>query len=113
MLKLVRKPQSHFIYCSLLYYIMTKTVSARISNKNHQELLEKCNKVGCTINEWINEAIQYLLTNYSEFDFGDDEDEESEEPESVQTENKNSNKDTTIQELPPNETLNPTVTLIE
>ena len=51
---------------------MTKTVSARISNKNHQELLQRCNTVGCTVNECVNEAIQYLLTNYSEFDFGDE-----------------------------------------
>ena len=52
---------------------MTKTVSARIGNKDHQELLQRCNVVGCTVNEWINEAIQYLLTNYSEFNFGDEQ----------------------------------------
>lgn len=52
---------------------MTKTVSSRISNKNHQELLQRCNTVGCTVNEWVNEAIQYLLTNSSEFNFGDEE----------------------------------------
>ena len=60
---------------------MSKTVSARISNKNHQELLQRCNKVGCTVNEWINEAIQYLLTNSSEFDFdGEEELEENNIP---------------------------------
>ena len=52
---------------------MTKTVSSRINNKNHQELLQRCNKVGCTINEWINEAIQCMLTNSSEFNFGDED----------------------------------------
>ncbi len=49
---------------------MTKTVSSRISNKNHQELLEQCYKTGYTINERINEAIQYLFTEESEFNFG-------------------------------------------
>ena len=53
-----------------IQYTMSKTVSARISNSKHRELLERCNLVGCTINEWINEAIQYVLTASSEFDFG-------------------------------------------
>ena len=55
---------------------MTKTVSSRISNKDHQKLLQRCNTVGCTVNEWVNEAIQYMLTNYSEFDFGYDEEDD-------------------------------------
>ena len=52
---------------------MTKTVSARIPNKTHEELVERCNKVGCTINEWLNAAVDYLFTHSSDFDFGDDE----------------------------------------
>ena len=52
---------------------MTKTVSARISNKIHSELIERCNKSGCTINEWINEAIQFTFSGSSNFDFGDEE----------------------------------------
>ena len=80
---------------------MTKTVSARIPNKTHSELIERCNKAGCTINEWINEAIQYLLTSSSEFDFGDDE--ELDEKESVKTK----------MQVPTSEITQPTVTLIE
>ena len=51
---------------------MTKTVSARIPNKIHSELIERCNKSGCTINEWINEAIQFTFSGTSDFDFGDE-----------------------------------------
>jgi len=59
---------------------MTKTVSARIPNSKHEELVERCNKVGCTINEWLNAAIDYMFTSSSDFDFGDEEeDEESNE----------------------------------
>ena len=45
----------------------------------HDELRECCNKSGCTINDWLVAAIEYILTTSSEFDFGTDE-EESEEP---------------------------------
>ena len=57
---------------------MSKTVSARIPNKNHEELLERCNRSGCTINEWLNECVNYLLTGSTDFDFGDESDEQSE-----------------------------------
>ena len=59
---------------------MTKTISARIPNKAHEELLERCNKVGCTINEWINAAVEYLFTHSYDFDFGDEEEEIEPEP---------------------------------
>ena len=52
---------------------MSHTVSARISKESHDELLERCNRAGCTINEWLCAAIDYLITGSSEFDFGDDE----------------------------------------
>ena len=52
---------------------MSRTVSARIPKDTHDELLERCNKAGCTINEWLNACIDYLLTGSSEFDFGDEE----------------------------------------
>jgi len=59
---------------------LTKTVSARIPNKAHEELLERCNKVGCTINEWLNAAVEYLFTHSSDFDFGDEEEDIEPEP---------------------------------
>jgi len=52
---------------------LTKTVSARIPNKNHEEILERCNRAGCTINEWLNAGVDYLLTGSSDFDFGEEE----------------------------------------
>ena len=61
---------------------MSRTVSARIPNEMHEELRERCNKVGCTMNEWLEHAIEFCMTDHTEFDFGDDEEEE-EEPEDV------------------------------
>jgi major membrane immunogen (membrane-anchored lipoprotein) len=52
---------------------MSRTVSARIPKETHEKLLERCNKAGCTINEWLCACIDYLLTGHSEFDFGDEE----------------------------------------
>ncbi|MDH5568814.1 MAG: hypothetical protein OEX98_03360 [Nitrosopumilus sp.] len=65
---------------------MTKIVSARIRNKTHTKLIERCNKSCCTINEWLNELIQFHFTGTSEFDFGDDEfeDEEKSNSNSIQ-----------------------------
>ena len=57
----------------MLRKLMSKTVSARIPNKSHEEILERCNRVGCSINEWLNSGIDYLLTGSSDFDFGDSE----------------------------------------
>jgi len=50
---------------------LSKTVSARIPNKNHEEMLERCNRAGCTINEWLNACVDYSLTGFSDFDFGE------------------------------------------
>ena len=60
---------------------MSKTVSARIPNKTHQELCEMCNKSGCTINDWLCACIDYIITGSSEFDFGDEKEVETETPE--------------------------------
>jgi len=92
---------------------MTKTVSARIPNKTHSELIEMCNKSGCTINEWINELIQYMFTGESEFDFGDEDVDESSEIKLTQTQNKSSKNNDAILEPSVNEITQATVTLIE
>jgi len=57
---------------------MTRTVSARIDNTLHKTLRERCNKVGCSINEYLKAAIELGLTSRSEFDF-DIEDEDDDE----------------------------------
>lgn len=52
---------------------MSRTVSARISKETHDKLRERCNKVGCSMNDFIEACIEFILNNYSEFDFGDEE----------------------------------------
>lgn len=58
---------------------MSLTVSARISKEMHEELRDRCNRAGCTINDWIEAAIDYIFTHSSDFDFGDPDYEEDEE----------------------------------
>ena len=57
---------------------MSRTVSARIPKELHEELRERCNKVGCSINDFLEASIEFILCGHSEFDFGDEEDQEFE-----------------------------------
>ena len=57
---------------------MSRTVSARISKELHEELRDRCNKVGCSISDFLEASIGFILSGHSEFDFGDEEDQESE-----------------------------------
>ena len=54
---------------------MSKTVSARIAMELHEELVERCNRVGCTIADFIQAAIEFAMYGNTEFDFGDEESE--------------------------------------
>jgi len=54
---------------------LSRTVSARISNEMHDELRERCNKVGCSINDFLEASLEFALNDYSEFDFGNEDDE--------------------------------------
>ncbi len=54
---------------------MSRTVSARITNEMHDELRERCNKVGCSINDFLEASLEFALNDYSEFDFGNEDDE--------------------------------------
>jgi len=60
---------------------MSRTVSARIPKELHEELRERCNKVGCSINDYLKASIEFGLTGHTEFDFGDEE--EDEEPDEI------------------------------
>jgi predicted DNA-binding protein len=51
---------------------MSKTVSARISTALHDELRERCNLIGESINDFIKASIEFALHNSCDFDFGDD-----------------------------------------
>ena len=53
----------------------TRTVSARIPNERHDELRERCNRLGCTITEYIENAIDFAMDGSCEFDFGEPENE--------------------------------------
>lgn len=51
---------------------MSRTVSARITTKMHDELRERCNLIGESINDFIVACIDVGLHNSSDFDFGDE-----------------------------------------
>lgn len=59
---------------------MSRTVSARIPKEMHEELRERCNKVGCTMTEWIEHAIEFCMQpeGSTDFDFGGYEEDEQE-----------------------------------
>jgi len=51
---------------------MSKTVSARIPTALHDELRERCNIIGESINDFVKASIEMCLHDSSDFDFGDD-----------------------------------------
>jgi len=55
---------------------MSKTVSSRLPNKKHDELRERCNKLGCTMNEFIENSIYLAMDNIADFEFDLDESED-------------------------------------
>jgi len=57
---------------------LSKTVSARIPNKLHTELCERCNKIGCSINDFIQGSLELVINDTTDFDFGGKE--ESDQP---------------------------------
>jgi len=63
---------------------MSRTVSARIPTELHEELRERCNLIGESINDFVEASIEMTLHNSSDFDFGDDLIDELEEKRSKQ-----------------------------
>ena len=63
---------------------MSRTVSARIPTQLHEELRERCNLIGESINDFVEAAIEMALHNSTDFDFGDDLIDELEEKRSKQ-----------------------------
>jgi len=51
---------------------MSRTVSARISTKMHNELRERCNLIGESINDFIIACIEIGLYNSTDFEFGEE-----------------------------------------
>ncbi len=56
---------------------MSRTVSSRIPISLHEELRERCNELGESINDYIKASIELGLHSSSEFNFGDDLEDES------------------------------------
>lgn len=52
---------------------MSRTVSARIPKELHEELREKCNKIGCNISDYVMESIKFAITGSTDFDFDFDD----------------------------------------
>ena len=51
---------------------MSRTVSARIPTDLHEELRERCNLIGESINDFVKSSIEMCLYNSCSFDFGDE-----------------------------------------
>ena len=57
---------------------MSRTVSARILTQLHEDLRERCNITGETINDFVKALIEIGLYGISDFNFGDNSEEKSE-----------------------------------
>lgn len=51
---------------------MSRTVSTRIPTQLHEELRERCNLLGESINDFVKAAIEFSLHSETEFDFGEE-----------------------------------------
>ena len=69
---------------------MSRTISARIPTQLHEELRERCNLLGESINDFVKAAIEFGLHSTTDFDFGEellDELEEQKEIKNKQSKN--------------------------
>jgi len=62
-------------FIAVNYCRLPKTVSARIENDMHEDLADKCNKLGCRMNDFIKASVEFCLYGSVNFDFGDEENE--------------------------------------
>jgi len=62
---------------------MSRTIPSRIPTPLHDELRERCNLVGESINDFVKASIEFALHNSTEFDFGDELIEEMDEKKST------------------------------
>ncbi len=53
---------------------MSRTVSARIPKQLHEDLRERCNEMGESINDFVKASIELMLYGSSDFDFEEPED---------------------------------------
>ena len=55
---------------------MTKTVSARIENQEHEKLIDLANEEGQTVNEFLNDLISSSIVESNDSDDTDENEEE-------------------------------------
>ena len=55
---------------------MSRTVSARIPKQLHEDLRERCNEMGESINDFVKASIELMLYGSSDFDFEESKDDE-------------------------------------
>ncbi len=53
---------------------MSRTVSARIPKQLHEDLRERCNEIGESINDFVKASIELMLYGSSDFAFEEPED---------------------------------------
>lgn len=51
---------------------MSRTVSTRIPTELHEELRERCNLLGESINDFVKAAIEFAINGNVDYDFGDE-----------------------------------------
>jgi len=56
---------------------MSRTVSARIPKEMHEELRERCNVIGESINDFVKASIEFALYETVDFDFGNEVEDDS------------------------------------
>jgi len=56
-----------------------KPTSVRLDNDLLEELDQRCEKVGCSRNDFIKNSVEFAITQQSDFDFGEEEEESEEE----------------------------------
>jgi len=56
----------------------TKPTSIRFDDELLEELDQRCEKVGCSRNDFIKNSVEFAITQQSDFDFGDEEESEEE-----------------------------------
>jgi len=64
----------------------TKPTSVRFDSDLLEELDQRCEKVGCSRNDFIKNSVEFIINDSSNFDFGGDDDESEEEPKPIVTE---------------------------
>jgi len=65
----------------------TTPTSVRLDDNLLEEVDQRCDKLGCTRNDFIKNSVEFTIYNSSNFDFGNEDDEEgTEEPKPIITE---------------------------